>query len=127
MAIALEMLALDDKTISQRIQSLPASYTGKRKIACSTKQAKTLLDSLAKEYPDADTRDGIKVSLGDKKWVMVRPSGTEPIVRVYVEASSETELADLLSKYVSKIESTLADNTFNTNTGQLGDGDNTNR
>ena len=48
-------------------------------------------------------------------------------VRVYVEASSETELADLLSKYVNKIESTLADNTFNTNTGQFGDGDNTNR
>ena len=127
MVLALEMLATGDKTISQRIQSLPASYTGKRKVACSVKQIKTLLDAFAKEHPDADTRDGIKVSLGDKKWVMVRPSGTEPIVRVYVEASSETELADLLSKYVNKIESTLADNTFNTNTGQLGDGDNTNR
>ena len=127
MALALEMLATGTKSISQKIQSLPASYTGKRKVACNAEHVKALLDIFVKEYPDADTHDGIKVSLGGKKWVMVRPSGTEPIVRVYAEASSESELVDLLSKYVSKIESTLTDNTFNTNTGQLGDGDNTNR
>ncbi|MDI1495020.1 MAG: phosphoglucosamine mutase [Cenarchaeum symbiont of Oopsacas minuta] len=126
-ALALEMIATSGRTISQRIQSLPESFTGKRKVACDSNNAKSLLDALSKEYPDADTTDGIKMSFGDEKWVMVRPSGTEPIVRVYAEATSEEELVDLLSKYVNKIRSTLSDNTFNTNTEQFEDGNNIHR
>ncbi len=36
-----------------------------------------------------DTRDGVKVWLADGSWLLGRPSGTEPIVRVYAEARSE--------------------------------------
>ena len=35
-----------------------------------------------------DLRDGVKVLTGDGTWMLVRPSGTEPLVRVYVEARS---------------------------------------
>ena len=47
--------------------------------------------------------DGAKFLLADGAWLLMRPSGTEPLVRVYAEASSEQELEVLLgagSKYI---------------------------
>lgn len=41
------------------------------------------------------TTDGLKLHLGDERWCLVRPSGTEPVARLYVEAPTETELARL--------------------------------
>ncbi|MDD5505029.1 MAG: phosphoglucomutase/phosphomannomutase family protein [Candidatus Omnitrophica bacterium] len=46
-----------------------------------------------------DTKDGIKFSLKDGSWVLFRPSGTEPIVRIYVESVSTRSLT-LLQKAV---------------------------
>ncbi len=39
---------------------------------------------------------------------MVRPSGTEPIIRIYAESDSEKNLDDLISKHIEKIKSILA-------------------
>ena len=36
-----------------------------------------------------DTNDGFKFFVADGSWLLVRTSGTEPLVRVYVEATSE--------------------------------------
>jgi len=43
--------------------------------------------------------------LTDGSWLLVRPSGTEPKLRVYAEADSEARVADLLSAGVSLLES----------------------
>ncbi len=40
--------------------------------------------------------DGIKLNLSGKAWLMFRPSGTEPVLRVYCEAQSEPEVRDVL-------------------------------
>jgi len=50
------------------------------------------------------TIDGVKV-IGDDFWVLVRPSGTEPIVRVSVEAKSEERAQALLKRVLSLYES----------------------
>jgi phosphomannomutase len=39
---------------------------------------------------------------------MVRPSGTEPIVRIYVEAESREKLDILMSKYLAKVNSIIS-------------------
>ena len=48
-------------------------------------------DALRTAFPDAaaDTQDGLRLSWPDR-WVHVRPSGTEPIVRVIAEAPTRT-------------------------------------
>ena len=42
-----------------------------------------------------ETLDGRKYWLDDGAWVLVRPSGTEPVLRVYVEAPTATEVDQL--------------------------------
>jgi phosphomannomutase len=41
--------------------------------------------------------DGVKFLLDDDAWLLLRPSGTEPLVRVYAEAPSEGVVDDLLA------------------------------
>lgn len=45
---------------------------------------------------DKDSRDGIKLLLENDCWVMMRPSGTEPLVRIYAEAENKENVTRLL-------------------------------
>jgi len=51
---------------------------------------------------DLDLKDGVKLMLGDKTKILVRPSGTEPLLRIYFEADSFEKLENL-KKEVNKI------------------------
>ena len=51
---------------------------------------------------DLDLKDGVKLMLGDKTKILVRPSGTEPLLRIYFEADSFEKL-EYLKKEVNKI------------------------
>jgi alpha-D-glucose phosphate-specific phosphoglucomutase len=66
-------------------------------VPLSIKRKETLMEELHSSPPkkvgnedvvQVDTRDGVKVVSADQTWMLVRPSGTEPMVRVYVEARS---------------------------------------
>lgn len=56
--------------------------------------APTSLDGRA--VTGVERRDGVKLNLSGKAWLLVRASGTEPLVRIYCEAQSEREVAELL-------------------------------
>ena len=53
------------------------------------------------------TEDGLKIDFDDS-WVQIRPSNTEPIVRVYTEAPTEEGASALADQYVSLVEQQLA-------------------
>jgi phosphomannomutase len=46
---------------------------------------------------EVHTFDGIKFVLADDSWLLIRPSGTEPVLRVYAEARDAEEVAALLA------------------------------
>ena len=46
-----------------------------------------------------DTKDGVKLMLGDTAKILVRPSGTEPLLRIYFETDSQKCLEDLKEKF----------------------------
>jgi len=115
LALMMDLLAKSEKTLSELISELPASFTTKDKVSCSQDDSKKLIKSLKEEFPTSDITDGIKISIDSKNWVMIRPSGTEPIVRIYGEAESQQKLDTLMSKYIQKVKSVISDNTFKTN------------
>ena len=54
-------------------------------------------DSLAGEkVVEVVTLDGVKYLLADDSWLLIRPSGTEPVLRVYAEARSPEGVQSLL-------------------------------
>ena len=67
-----------------------------------------LEDAIPESFPDADidTEYGVRAEFADGSWTLVRPSGTEPYVRVYAEADDVDELVGEVSAVV---ESAVAD------------------
>lgn len=61
-----------------------------------TVPAYTADEIAGKRVLDVDRRDGVKLLLEGDAWVMMRPSGTEPLVRIYAEAATTDEVNELL-------------------------------
>ncbi len=64
------------------------------------------MDRIAKEYAgyDVDLMDGVTVTIDDKTWFNVRPSNTEPLLRLNAEAADEKSLTSLVEKVKSLIK-----------------------
>jgi phosphomannomutase len=91
MCIILESMAVSGKRVSALQKSLPKYYMIKEKVEGSAEQAYRLINLLKKKYEGRGTielLDGLKVRLKDH-WIHVRPSNTEPIIRVIAEAKSQ--------------------------------------
>lgn len=61
-----------------------------------TVPAYTADEIAGKRVTGVDRRDGVKLLLEGDAWVMMRPSGTEPLVRIYAEAATTDEVNELL-------------------------------
>ncbi len=108
LALMLDLLATSGKPLSEEIASLPPSFTTKDKISCTAEKVPKLISTLNEEFPNSDISDGIKIILDPKNWIMIRPSGTEPIVRIYVESESQEKLDTLMSEYFKKVSSIIS-------------------
>ena len=108
LALMLDLLSKSEISLSENIENLPPSYTTKTKIECSLEQSKIVISELLKEFPTSDTSDGIKIQVDQDNWVMIRPSGTEPIIRIYGESNSQDNLDSLISNFVAKTKSILS-------------------
>ena len=102
LGLMLELLSASKDPLSKKISQLPLIFTTKDKIFCSLENAIKMIEKLKKEFPNSDTTDGIKISFNHKNWVMIRPSGTEPIVRIYAEAETKEKLDSLMSEFLKK-------------------------
>ena len=107
LGLMLDLLAKTDKTISEKMDDLPPSFTTKGKIECSRTDFKKIIQNLKTESYKKDLTDGIKIFLDKSSWIMVRLSGTEPIARIYAEANSQDNLDEIFDKYMSKIKSAV--------------------
>lgn len=70
-----------------QVAALPVYYTEKRKISCPNIVKKPIMDYLERISGNLnlDLTDGLKINFDDG-WVLARPSGTEPIFRIYSES-----------------------------------------
>jgi phosphomannomutase/phosphoglucomutase len=99
-----EVLAARDAPASRVVAPFDDYENVRRNVSYdSDREREAMLEALKRAATDADaeldTTDGYRLDYGDG-WVLARPSGTEPVVRVYAEARTReraNELADILS------------------------------
>lgn len=77
--------------LSSLIATVPEYHLDKRKIVCPNARKEGLLEQVAEHFSDqrVDTTDGVKI-IFDDGWTLIRPSGTEPIFRIFSESRSDT-------------------------------------
>lgn len=95
-ASMLEMLAHSGKKLSVIVDEMPAYHSVKEKIKCKDKEAVMRDISGHTAGEKVDMTDGLKI-YRPEGWVLVRMSGTEPIIRVFAESRTDAgakKLAD---------------------------------
>ena len=108
LALMFDFLASTDNSLSDEISKLPFSFTTKDKLKCSPDDVHKVILSLKEEFPNSDVSDGIKITIDSKNWVMIRPSGTEPIIRIYAESESQEKLEALMIEFLQKVKSIIS-------------------
>jgi phosphomannomutase len=98
-ALLLQLLHEDDKPLSRIVAELPRYVIVKDKLNRPSVPLDAVYDALRSAFPAAapDVQDGLRLSWPDR-WVHVRPSGTEPIVRVIAEAPTDKEARELVRR-----------------------------
>ncbi len=97
-AKVLEILA-GGKKLSELAKSVPQYFNAKTKIP--SKNTQTTMEIVKQEASGTgymlDTTDGVKIWYEDG-WVLIRPSGTEPIFRVFAEAKNQERAEELMQE-----------------------------
>jgi len=96
-ALALELLAREQCTVSEVVAKGPRYVILKAKVPRAEADLDSIYRALGARFPDAtrDTADGLRLAWRDR-WVHVRPSGTEPVVRLMAEAPEAHDAEALL-------------------------------
>jgi len=108
--LLVEMIADSKKSLVELVDELlqdvgPALYE-RTDLRLSRPVAKSeMTDFLTKQAPaeiggqkvdEISQRDGVKYIMADDSWLLIRPSGTEPVLRVYAEGRTQEMVKSLL-------------------------------
>ena len=110
----LELMATSGKTFGDLIADIPQYPLLKGKIDCPNDKKQTVMDALAKALPskmsdvkEILTVDGLGITL-KQGWVLVRPSGTEPVIRVTCEGQTNEDVEEILKTAEDVVKTTVA-------------------
>ena len=91
--------------LSELLDSVPSYPTIRDKVNCDSnkkgmimKNVETELSKLFSDVHDVNRIDGVRISMEDGSWVLVRPSGTEAYIRITLEAVDETRATSIRDK-----------------------------
>jgi phosphomannomutase len=116
-----EVIAYEGKPLSQLVAEAIAEAGGPRyshrlDLHLTNPEKAAVLESFGKNPPssiagikvkEVGRKDGIKLYLEEGSWVLLRPSGTEPLIRAYLETNSPnkvTQLSDYMGKVIHHIK-----------------------
>jgi phosphomannomutase/phosphoglucomutase len=108
-ALILNIMARTGKKLSELIEELPEYFIEKAKIECREEIKQEVLQRLIEQTKGlkTNTLDGVKIWFKDKSSILIRPSGTEPIYRIYAEAKTNQKTRQLVREYSSKLKAII--------------------
>jgi phosphomannomutase len=105
-ALFLSLLAEKQVSVSSLRASYPNYFMTKKKIELTPGlEVAAILKTIEKKYfkEQLTTIDGVKIDFAEK-WVHLRASNTEPIIRIYAEAKTQEESNELADKFIAEIK-----------------------
>jgi len=108
-ALFLSLLVERKVKVSELRSSYPSYFMSKKKITLQKgMDVDALLERMSEAYKNEkiSTLDGVKIDFKDA-WVHLRKSNTEPIIRVYTEAKSESDASSLADRFIEEIKQLL--------------------
>ena len=97
MAFVLQAMAETNQTIAKLNAAIPDYVLIKRKLRLDHRDTEKLFAAVEREFPSSRKHsrlDGLKLEFSDS-WIHLRPSGTEPIVRLFIEAPTQARAREL--------------------------------
>ncbi len=108
--LLLKALEDEGKSLSEFVAEVPAYSIIRRNIRCGNEakyaiveRVRRLLEESFPDYKEVSTVDGVRLSLKDG-WVMVRASGTEPLIRLTVEGESLKTAERIMDKALAAVK-----------------------
>ncbi len=107
-----ELMARTGKTFGELIAGIPQYPLRKMKVSCPNEKKEAVMERLVDILPgqlsarDVITVDGIGLTL-ENGWVLVRPSGTEPVIRITCEASVREAVDNVVERTRSVVQSVV--------------------
>jgi phosphomannomutase len=105
LGLILSLAGRREQTISELVAGLPVYHMVKAKYSVDRDRLPVLFEGLCARWPDAraDRTDGLRLSWADR-WVHVRGSNTEPLVRVIAEAPNVIDATQLAHEVEERIK-----------------------
>lgn len=100
--------------LSKLLDDLPTYPTRRVTVNCQDDDKRSIMLAMEKKLPylftdikDVNPIDGVRLTLNDDSWVLVRPSGTESFIRITLEGKSEKRTLEILGGSRKLLEDTI--------------------
>lgn len=99
-ALVLELLTKRNQTVTQCINTFPKYFIKKDKWSIVGKNLNEIYSKLKLRFKEAeiDQQDGLRLDFADSSWIQLRPSNTEPIIRLLGEAKDQNSIEALFNE-----------------------------
>ncbi len=110
-SLMLQILAERGKPLSKLMAELPRYYVNKGKVPCKNELKEKVLSKLLIQASNlkTETLDGVKIWAEKDSWILLRPSGTEPVFRLYAESTQPKKAEQLVHEYQDKLTKIIHD------------------
>ena len=109
----LEKMARTGKSFGELIKDIPIYPIDKAKLKCPNEKKSSVMQNLSESLPkglsdvvEVITVDGLGITLKEG-WILVRPSGTEPVIRITCEGPTEELVSSTLNAAKKIVETTI--------------------